>query len=517
MLTICEKCRKQYQINPSDIKDQSARFKCRECGEIITVSKPSDALEKETTPDFQDSEQSNAFLSSDFESDFSTQDFGSSTSSDSNETPASETASSISPPDSKLEIQGMSLKSKITLIMALLVFFPLAIVGSISTYKSHEALSKQAESHLVQIAAQKSNEYDQIFNRIEEELHGMAAYAISTLEQDNISKDIDIGFNKFLIVYGETGPAKEQELDLLEKEHEQDILKIKTIGPVLQSVVANNPYLSLGYLTTEKALTIFDKLDVVEQLRGVETFHPQKRPWYIAAKEKGETIWTDLYVDVATKKMTVTCATPVFTKDKTYKGVMGFDVLVDTIKNDILNLDIGYESYAFLVNKEGKVLVKPEIDKGSATWDSAVEAENLLTTKNVQFNNIVKNMINMKQGFQSYTSDEGERYIAYSPIKSMNVSMGIVVFKNEVVGPAKDMMKLIGIVMAVVLVIAILFGVLLGGAITKPINQLTMMADLMSQGQMDLDVLKETRTDEIGVLTKSFNRLIISLKMALSR
>jgi hypothetical protein len=47
-----------------------------------------------------------------------------------------------------------------------------------------------------------------------------------------------------------------------------------------------------------------------------------------------------------------------------------------------------------------------------------------------------------------------------------------------------------------------------------PLNRL---ADLMSQGQMDLDVLKEDRNDELGVLTKSFNRLIISLKMALSR
>jgi hypothetical protein len=43
----------------------------------------------------------------------------------------------------------------------------------IASYQSHSALSKQAESYLLQIATQKSNEYEQIFNRIKEELKGM--------------------------------------------------------------------------------------------------------------------------------------------------------------------------------------------------------------------------------------------------------------------------------------------------------------------------------------------------------
>ncbi len=180
-------------------------------------------------------------------------------------------------------------------------------------------------------------------------------------------------------------------------------------------------------------------------------------------------------------------------------------------------MDIGYNSYAFLVNKAGKVLVKPEIEKGQLKWDSTVEAENYLKTGNDQFNSIIKDMIGMKKGVGTYTSNEGQRFIAYTPIKAMDVSMGIVAFKSEVVKPATDMRNLIIIALGVVLILAVLIGILLGNAITKPINRLTLMADLMSQGQMNLDVLEEDRNDELGVLTKSFNRLIISLKMALSR
>ncbi|NNL43189.1 MAG: HAMP domain-containing protein, partial [Desulfobacterales bacterium] len=93
----------------------------------------------------------------------------------------------------------------------------------------------------------------------------------------------------------------------------------------------------------------------------------------------------------------------------------------------------------------------------------------------------------------------------------------IVASKDEVVKPAVAIRNFIIGVFVVVLLLSILIGFFIGNNITKPINELTMMADSISQGKRDLDVLNEDRKDEIGVLTKSFNRLVISLKMAMSR
>lgn len=512
MQTSCEKCGKRYEINPSHIQGRNAKFKCKGCGHIITITKYSE-IDEESQSDLKWTEPASPFSATSSEPAYVTQDLESLTVSNFSISRGPEESPLMGLTGGKLEFKGLSLKSKITLVMVVLVFISLAVIGLIASYQSHRALSKQAEVSLLQTAAQKSNEYEQIFNRIKEELNGMAAYSALILERKNVPNDIEFD----LIVYGEKGPAEGQELAALTKEHKEEILKIQRIGPVLHSVVSNNPYLSLGYISTDTALTLFDNLDVLAKIRTVKEFHPHKRPWFIKAKEAGRTIWTDLYVDVATDELTVTCASPVFLKNKTFKGVIGFDVLLQTIKKDILALNIGYNSYAFLVNKAGKVLVKPDIQKGNLKWDSTVQAENYLETSNAQFNSIVKNMIEMKQGVGTYVSDEGERYIAYSPIKAMDVSMGIVAFKNEVVKPATDMRNMIILVLFVVLVFAVIIGILLGNAITKPINRLILMADLMSQGQMDLDVLKEDRDDELGVLTRSFNRLIISLKMALSR
>ncbi len=89
--------------------------------------------------------------------------------------------------------------------------------------------------------------------------------------------------------------------------------------------------------------------------------------------------------------------------------------------------------------------------------------------------------------------------------------------RDEVIKPAITMQNYIIMVCAVVLVISVLIGLFFGNTITKPIKFLASQADLMSQGKTDLDVIPEDRGDEIGVLTKAFNRLVISLRIAMSR
>ncbi|THB73237.1 MAG: HAMP domain-containing protein [Desulfobacteraceae bacterium] len=560
MLKSCEQCGKRYEIDPLDIKGKSAKFKCKGCGNLVTIEKPKELLQPSETEPWSDSsnsqdfdqafEQSNDWpeipeVSEDsasadpgawqeplgpddwpetadsyesMETDETDEMYDVQDSSDLVSDEVVVDGSEMQDPTmdiiaGKPKIKGLSLKFKITLIFVLLVLFSVAAIGLIASFQTHKALAKQAETHLQQVASQKSQEYGQIFNRVKDELEGMAAFAAKTMERDDITTDLGFGS----LVYGKDGPAEGQELAELEKKLNSEILKVQRVGVALQSVVEKNPYLSLGYISTDNALTLFSNLGVLEKIRTLKTYHPHKRPWFIGARKSKRTIWTDLYVDAASDELTVTCATPVYLSDRAFKGVIGFDVLLQTIKDDILTLDIGYNSYAFLVNKEGLVLVKPGIEKGDLQWDKAFNSENWLKTDNHERNAIIRDMIRMKAGIGTYDSNEGVNYIAYAPIESMNVSMGIVAFQKDVVKPATDMRNLIILVLAGVLVIAIIIGIVLGNTITRPINKLTVMVDLMSQGQMDLEVLSEDRKDELGVLTKSFNRLIISLKMALSR
>ena len=86
---------------------------------------------------------------------------------------------------------------------------------------------------------------------------------------------------------------------------------------------------------------------------------------------------------------------PVYKVKGQLAGVVGFDVLLDTVQKDILTTDIGYDSYAFMVNRKGDVLVRPGMKKGDARWDSTYKTKNLLKTDNPAFNSIVGKMINL--------------------------------------------------------------------------------------------------------------------------
>ena len=114
-------------------------------------------------------------------------------------------------------------------------------------------------------------------------------------------------------------------------------MKVQRIGKMLESIFGNNSYLTLGYFVSVDGLLVFDNDEVVDVVAALEAFTPRKRPWYRGAVRAGSTIWTKPYVDANTKKLTVTVATPVYAKNRNLLGVVGLDVLLDTIQEDILS------------------------------------------------------------------------------------------------------------------------------------------------------------------------------------
>lgn len=50
MIFICEECGRKYRIDPHKIKGESAKFKCKACGQVITVSKPREDERGPTPP-----------------------------------------------------------------------------------------------------------------------------------------------------------------------------------------------------------------------------------------------------------------------------------------------------------------------------------------------------------------------------------------------------------------------------------------------------------------------------------
>jgi methyl-accepting chemotaxis protein len=74
------------------------------------------------------------------------------------------------------------------------------------------------------------------------------------------------------------------------------------------------------------------------------------------------------------------------------------------------------------------------------------------------------------------------------------------------------------LLLTVVTIIAIfgaIYSITLASSITKPIKRMTEVAEAISSGKQDVEFLNIERSDEIGTLAKSFNRMINSMQIAM--
>jgi methyl-accepting chemotaxis protein len=513
VISRCKSCGKIYQVDLSDINTPLGRFTCHQCKAVTIVKNPI----YQTQSGAQSSPAADASVAApdrdeqDFEALFEDTELEDLESSAVAEAALSEEMAADLPDKEGRRRKGMSIRVKITLIIVILVLGALTAVGMIASTESRNALSEQAEAHLSMMTQQKADEYSLIFQRINQEVEAVTDFA-QEIYAKAPSTEIGLGPHMLMPWNGSTYGDEATNAAL-----KNETLILQRVVRFLKSLVAENPYVILGYLGTETNIMALDDLAAVQSIGSTTGFVNTKRPWYVKAVTEDKTIWTAPYVDANTKDLIVTCAAPVKGKDGRLLGVVGYDVLLTTIQKDILALDIGYDSYAMLVDGTGKVLVRPGVDVKDTRWNETYESEDLTKTDNAAFKGIIANMMAGKSGVEAFATDGDGRYAAYAPLSIIDASLAIVASQPAVVRPAQEMQTYIMIVWAVVLVIAVIIGVLIGNGITRPINQLTQMADQVSQGKVDLDVLPENRADEIGSLTRSFNRLVISLKMALTR
>ncbi|MEF8889514.1 MAG: cache domain-containing protein, partial [Desulfohalobiaceae bacterium] len=386
----------------------------------------------------------------------------------------------------------------------------LSATGLIVSYFSRATLTGQTETHLRRIVTEKSSQYSAIFDRISDEAKGVADYVSRLYDRGTVGKEL--GFPVLLPWDGNSygNPVSRQRYGV-------ERLLMQRVGETLQSLATENQFLSLAYYGSANDLLVLHEESALQNIRELEGFVPTQRPWYTKAAEQRTVIWSDPYVDANSKNLVVTCAAPVQGGNGELHGVVGFDVLLQTIERDMLNLDLEYADYAFLVNHEGEALVQPGMVAEGLSWDERYSTDNLRETENPEFNSIVEDMVQGRTGFETFSREGGEKFIAYAYLPTIQASLAIVSSRAEVMDPVKRIRTNVLALWAVVLLITIWISLYVGRWITRPINDLTRMANQISQGKTNLEELPEERKDEIGLLTRSFNRLVASLRVALSK
>lgn len=415
--------------------------------------------------------------------------------------------------------KGKSIKTKIILSILGLCLLSLAVVGFVVGTEIKSTLKEGTKRELVNTVSERSKQYNLIFQRLYEELNTVKLLAAEVLRREGELSNLDKPVLMPWVGEGTgSGSGKGYGSLKLNDRLASKVPKMQRIGKILEGVGSSNNLIILAYFVSPEGIFVSDQDAVTAKISDIEAWIPSKRPWYLAATTQRKTAWTKPYIDANTKKLVVTVSSPVYSNDNRLVGIAAFDILLQTIKDDILMIDLEYEGYSFLVGNDGKALVMPTMTRQSSNWNKEHETENLLNTSNKAFSFIVSKMVEQNTGIGEFTVEkEGNKYLAYAPLSELDASVGIVVSEKDVVQSAFDIVKWISIIALVFSVLAILIGNYLSNSITKPIVGLTEKANAISSGKAKLSTLKVTRTDEIGALTTAFNRLIIGLHLAMKK
>ncbi|NTW97106.1 MAG: GAF domain-containing protein [Oscillochloris sp.] len=415
-----------------------------------------------------------------------------------------------------------SIQQKILLLLLGLSLPPLLLVGWLglaglshardtAVNEGTSALRRQAESTLALRAREKAHLYDVALAAIQQQVEGVAGYAASIADEPQPAP----GATRVWVA-----PAPSPEL--IER-YAAQVAYAQRLIPLLRSTVDRNPLVSIGYIGLEQGGVIaFDQDEVIDKLLTIQPFDPRDRPWYIQARTAGATVWTDAYVDANTGTLATTCASPLYDRRGNLIGVVAFDLLLSTIQQDLLTVDIGQGGYAFMLNTTGGVIVRPDLSAENARWDEPFRSENLLTSSSERLRALAQQMIDHQAGIEQMEYNGQPTYIAYAPIPTAGWSVGMVIPADAIIQPALDTGQRIGdsqdrmlnqltLLLVGVAAMIIVVSVVISLYFSYSINALQQGVQMVAGGKLD-ERLPSTGPEEIRQLIDAFNDMTAALQ-----
>jgi two-component system sensor histidine kinase/response regulator len=418
----------------------------------------------------------------------------------------------------------LSIRAKVLLLALGLALPPLiavSLLGMSSLEQARQvaeeigtdALRSQAEDNLARHVVDKARLYNAALESISDEVQEVAAFTTQQVATDQPVLPPSNG----RVWIPPNGPNEENM-----RTHAASVARARQIAPLLRTAVKERSLVSLAFVGLEDGgVAAFDH-DIIDTLLQRESFDVRSRPWYLAARDTGHTVWVDTYVDANTGKLVTTCATPFYTPDHKFVGVIGFDLLLDTIQQDLLQLDMGSAGYAFLINDRGKVLVRPDMNAGTLAWNQPFSGENLLESPDSKLRTVVERMVRGEQGIERLFYQQDNVYLAFAPIENAGWSVGMVIPEREITRPAEmvgtaiaarqNRLRTQSIVVLVASISAVLvLGGLLALLLTRPLLRLKAGAQRLAMGDFNQRLAQE-HNDEIGDLVGSFNQMADALQ-----
>lgn len=220
---------------------------------------------------------------------------------------------------------------------------------------------------------------------------------------------------------------------------------------------------------------------------------------YVKEALEGKVNISSLTLSKYTGNYGFSVASPVYTNDERINGVVYFRMDVDFMSNILNQITISDNSYTYLVDGDGLVIVHP---------DETLIGEYNITDQENGLGSIAEKILSQECAAGSYEIKGTEYLCGYSPVNGTNGWTVVVAApKEDFMGPTYDAVATFLVVDIVAIAFALVLAGVFSGSIGKAAQNVSKQLASLSAGDLDHEIETSKRTDEIGQLQNSAKEL----------
>ena len=284
---------------------------------------------------------------------------------------------------------------------------------------------------------------------------------------------------------------------------------------------------SLSTVETEGKYTVVDPTQdgtLSEKRLQLGIYDARQRPWYKAASASaGSAVWSGLYTDFESGKLSLSRAQANIDENGQIRGVAGVDMHIQHIQNFLSALPLSENGEMFLVDPEGLLLAaatplaaKYSSFQGKPVQDSKLRFSSLAAQQLIED---IGGFTKVNAPYKRQLTLDGENGLLYiAPIgreRGLKWSVGIFLPESDYMGSIAALAARVVPMMVLVIITgcAIVTGFLY--LIVKPVKQLVDNAMRISKGEFDVRVDTVNR-NEIGDLARAIDYMRQNLNCSFS-
>jgi two-component system NtrC family sensor kinase len=212
---------------------------------------------------------------------------------------------------------------------------------------------------------------------------------------------------------------------------------------------------------------------------------------------------SDITYSSSKKGFLIRCARPVFSGWREFAGVVVIDLDVDKIIEIVKKIHVGEKGYAFLVDQFGRSIAHPIFEPYQYSLENYPDPS---------LRELVLDMMAGDIGWKSYFYNDEEKVAAFAFIPIMGWSLAVTISSAEFRREALAIRARVILVVVITLIITVAVVSLLSYYLLRPVRNLVMATNRIARGDLKQEIAVQSR-DELGDLTRSFNRMMRNLSM----